>query len=376
MTTMTNTMGLILSGWKKPALKDLSYNRSVSAIPFGGKYRAIDFILSNMVNSGIKNVGVLTQYSFRSLMDHLGSGEEWDLDRRYDGLFIFPPTVSDEESGYYRGSADAMYHNLSFLKRSNEEYVVIAQGNGIFKMQMGDMLQYHIDKNADITLAYRKMHDYTTEELSSLGIIKIDEDNRIIDLQEKPLNPQSDLASIGIYLLRRTLLISLIEECIAHGNYDFVRDIMIRKLDKLNVCGYEFKGYWRNIYSVRNYYRCSMEVLDPAIREELFVRNGKIYTKVKDEAPAKYNEEAEVTNSIVADGCFIEGTVENSVLFRGVTVGKGAVVRNSIIMQGSVIEPDAIVEYAILDKNVVLTRGKYLKGDTDYPVVISKNSKV
>ncbi len=376
MTMMTNTMGLILSGWKKPALKDLSYKRSVSAIPFGGKYRAIDFILSNMVNSGIKNVGVLTQYSFRSLMDHLGSGKEWDLDRRYDGLFIFPPTMSDEESGWYKGSADAMYHNLSFLKRSNEEYVVIAQGNGIFKMQMGDMLQYHIDKNADITLAYRRMYDYTTEELSGLGIIRIDEDSRITDLQEKPLNPQSDLASIGVYMLRRTLLISLIEECIAHGNYDFVKDIMIRKLDRLNIYGYEFRGYWRSISSVRNYYRCSMEVLDPEIREELFIRNGKIYTKVKDEAPAKYNEEAEVTNSIVADGCFIEGTVENSVLFRGVTVAKGAVVRNSIIMQGSVIEPDAVVEYAILDKNVVLTRGKYLKGDADYPVVVSKNSRV
>lgn len=376
MTMVTNTMGLILTGWKKPGLKDLSYNRSVSAIPFGGKYRAIDFILSNMVNSGIKNVGVLTQYSFRSLMDHLGSGKEWDLDRRYDGLFIFPPTMTDEESGWYRGSADAMYHNLTFLRRSNEEYVVIAQGNGIFRMQMGDMLQYHIDKDADITLAYRKMYDYSPEEISSLGIIRIDGDNRIIDLQEKPLNPQSDLASIGVYLLRRKLLISLIEECIAHGNYDFVRDIMIRKLDELKIYGYEFTGYWRNIYSVRNYYRCSMEVLDPAVREELFVRNGKIYTKVKDEAPAKYNEEAEVTNSIVADGCFIEGTVENSVLFRGVTVSRGAVVRNSIIMQGSVIEPDAIVEYAILDKNVVLTRGKYLKGDADYPVVVSKNSKV
>jgi glucose-1-phosphate adenylyltransferase len=376
MVTMTNTMGLILSGWKKPALKDISYKRSVSAIPFGGKYRAIDFILSNMVNSGIKNVGVLTQYSFRSLMDHLGSGKEWDLDRRTDGLFIFPPSMSDEESGWYKGSADAMYNNLSFLKRSNEEYVVIAQGNGIFKMQMGDMLQYHIDTNADITLAYRKMYDYTMEELSSLGIIKIDWDNRIIDLQEKPLNPQSDLASIGIYILRRTLLISLLEECIAHGNYDFVKDILIRKLDRLNIYGYEFKGYWRNISSVRNYYRCSMEVLDPEIREELFVKDGKIYTKVKDEAPAKYNEEAEVTNSIVADGCFIEGTVENSVLFRGVTIAKGAVVRNSIIMQGSVIEQDAAVEYAILDKNVVLTKGKYLKGDADYPVVISKNSRV
>ena len=376
MVTMTNTMGLILSGWKKPALKDISYKRSVSAIPFGGKYRAIDFILSNMVNSGIKNVGVLTQYSFRSLMDHLGSGKEWDLDRRTDGLFIFPPSMSDEESGWYKGSADAMYNNLSFLKRSNEEYVVIAQGNGIFKMQMGDMLQYHIDTNADITLAYRKMYDYSMEELSSLGIIKIDADKRIVDLQEKPLNPQSDLASIGIYILRRTLLISLLEECIAHGNYDFVKDILIRKLDKLNIYGYEFMGYWRNISSVNNYYRCSMEVLDPQIREELFVNNGKIYTKVKDEAPAKYNEEAEVTNSIVADGCFIEGTVKNSVLFRGVTIAKGAMISNSIIMQGSVIEQDAAVEYAILDKNVVLTKGKYLKGDADYPVVISKNSRV
>ncbi|HOA55420.1 MAG: glucose-1-phosphate adenylyltransferase subunit GlgD [Clostridiaceae bacterium] len=374
---MTNTMGLILSGWKKPALKDLSYNRSVSAVPFGGKYRAIDFILSNMVNSGIKNVGVLTQYSFRSLMDHLGSGKEWDLDRRYDGLFIFPPSMSDDESGWYRGSADAMYNNLSFLKRSNEDYVVISQGNGIFKMQMGEMLRYHLDTDADITLAYRQMYDYTKEELSRLGIIRINEDNRVIDLQEKPLNPQSDLASIGIYILKRTLLIALLEECIAHGDYDFVRDIMIKKLDKLSIYGYEFKGYWRNISSVRNYYRCSMEVLsDPEIREELFVRNGKIYTKVKDEAPAKYNEEAEVTNSIVADGCFIEGTVENSVLFRGVTIAKGAVVRNSIVMQGSVIEQDAVLECGILDKNVVLTRGKYLKGDSDYPVVVSKNSVV
>lgn len=373
---MTNTMGLILSGWKKPALKDLSYIRSVSAVPIGGKYRAIDFILSNMVNSGIKNVGVLTQYSFRSLMDHLGSGKEWDLDRRYDGLFIFPPSLSDDENGWYRGSADAMYNNLSFLKRSNEEYVVISQGNGIFKMQMDEMLEYHLAVNADITLAYRKMHDYGREDLSSLGIINLDQSGRITDLQEKPLHPQSDLASIGVYMIRRSLLISLLEECIAHGDYDFVKDIMIKKLNRLGIYGFEFKGYWRNISSVRNYYRCSMEMLNPEIREELFIRNGKIYTKVKDEAPAKYNEEAEVTNSIIADGCFIEGIVENSVLFRGVTVAKGAVIKNSIIMQGSVIEQDALLEYAILDKNVVLTKGKYLKGEYDYPVVVSKNSIV
>ena len=373
---MTNTMGLILSGWKKPALKDLSYIRSVSAIPFGGKYRAIDFVLSNMVNSGIKNVGVLTQYSFRSLMDHLGSGKEWDLDRRYDGLFIFPPSLTEDDTGWYRGSADAIYNNLSFLKRSNEEYVVISQGNGIFKMQMDGMLEYHKKTKADITLAYRKMYDYSLEDLSRMGIIKIDENSRVTDLQEKPLNPQSDLGSIGIYMIKRTLLISLLEECMAHGEYDLVKDILIKKLDKIGVYGYEFKGYWRNISSVQTYYKCSMDMLNPEIRKELFIDNGKIYTKVKDEAPAKYNEEAEVRNSIIADGCFIEGIVENSVLFRGVMVAKGAVIKNSIVMQASVIEEGASIEYAILDKNVVLTKGKNLKGDLDWPIVVGKNSKV
>jgi len=373
---MTNAMGLILSGWKKPELKELSYIRSVSAIPVGGKYRAIDFILSNMVNSGIKNVGVLTQYSFRSLMDHLGSGKEWDLDRRYDGLFVFPPSLSEDESGWYRGSADAMYNNLSFLKRSNEDYVIISQGNGIFKMQFDEMLDYHMSVNADITMAYREMYDYSPDELSMLGIIKIDENNRIVDLQEKPLHPQSDLGSIGIYLIRRTLLISLLEECIAHGEYDLVKDILIKKLDKLGVYGYEFKGYWRNISSVQTYYKCSMDMLNPEIREELFFKNGKVYTKVKDEAPAKYNAEANVHNCIVADGCFIEGTVEDSVLFRGVTIAKGAVVKNSIVMQGAVIEEGATIEYAILDKNVIMTKGKYLKGESDYPFVVGKNSVV
>ncbi|NLV36984.1 MAG: glucose-1-phosphate adenylyltransferase subunit GlgD [Clostridiaceae bacterium] len=373
---MTNTMGLILSGWKKPALKELSSIRSVSAIPYGGKFRAIDFILSNMVNSGIKNVGVLTQYSYRSLLDHLGSGKEWDLDRKTDGLFLFPPSLSEDDIGWYRGSADAMYNNMSFLKRSNEEYVVISQGNSIFKMKLDGMLDYHLINNADITIAYRKMHDYTSEELSGLGIITLDENNRVIDLQEKPMNPQTNLGSIGIYMIRRTLLISLLEECIAHGQYDWVKDILIKKLDVLNIYGYEFSGYWRNISTVQSYYKCSMDMLNPDIRKELFISGGKIYTKVKDEAPAKYNEEAQVTNSIVADGCFIEGVVENSVLFRGVTVAKGAVVRNCIVMQASAIGEGASVEYVIIDKNVVMTEGKHLKGEADYPIVVSKNSVV
>lgn len=373
---MLNTMGLILTGWKKPELKDLSLIRSASAIPVGGKYRAIDFILSNMVNSGITNVGVLTQFSFRSLLDHIGSGKEWDLDRRYDGLFIFPPAVTGDDSGWYKGSADAMYSNLPFLRRSNEKYVVIAHGNGVFKMLFDGMLDHHIESGADITIAYRQMDDFTPEELTRLGIITLDPDGRVTDIQEKPLHPQTMNGSIGLYMIERELLINLLEECKAHGDYDFVKDILIKKVDKLKIYGYEFKGYWRNISSLGTYYRCNMEMLDPGIRYQLFTENGKVYTKVKDEAPAKYNEEAEVRNSIIADGCIIEGTVENSVLFRGVTVARGVSVRDSIILQGSRLEEYSSVEYAILDKSVVIRRDKHLKGDADWPIVIGKDSVV
>ncbi len=373
---MTNTMGLILTGWKKHRLKDLSGIRSSSAIPVGGKYRAIDFVLSNMVNSGVTNVGVLTQYSFRSLMDHLGSGKEWDLDRRYDGLFIFPPSLAGDDSGWYRGSADAIYNNLSFLKRSNEDYVIIAQGNGIYKMLFDDMLAYHIEKDADITVAYRDMSDLPKDELSQLGVLKLAEDGRVTDLQEKPLHPETVTGSMGVYVIRRERLIALLEECVAHGNYDFVKDIVIKKLDSLNVYGYKFNGYWRSFNSIQMYYSCNMELLDPEVRRQLFLENGKIYTKVKDEAPSKYNEEAEVTNSIIADGCIIEGTVENSVLFRGVTVAKGAVVRNSIVMQASRIGENASLDFAILDKNVVMSNGRHLKGEPSWPIVVGKNAVV
>lgn len=373
---MMNTMGLILTGWKNPRLRELTDIRSSSALMVGGKYRAIDFVLSNMVISGIKNVGVLTQYAFRSLMDHLGSGKEWDLDRKRDGLYIFPPSLMEDNTGWYRGSADAIYNNLTFLRRSNEEYVLLAQGNGIYKMVFDELLEFHRQKNADITVCYREMHDFLPDELTQLGILALDENERIIDLQEKPLHPKTIHGSMGVYIMKRELLIALVEECTAHGNYDFVKDILIKKLDQLRIFGFRFNGYWRNMSTVSMYYRCNMELLNPDIRHELFVRNGKVYTKVKDEPPAKYNDEAEVRNSIVADGCVVEGTVEGSVLFRGVTVKKGAVVRNSIIMQGSVIHEDVSLDHAILDKNVTISSGISIKGAQEWPVIISKNTVV
>ncbi len=373
---MTNTMGIILTGGMNTKLKELSAIRSLAAVPMGGKYRAIDFTLSNMVNSGITNIGVLTQYNFRSLMDHLGSGKEWDLDRKNNGLFVFPPYLSESDSGWYKGSADAMNNNITFLKRSNEEYVVITYGNCIYKMLFKEMLEFHVEKGADITIAYRDMVDFSDEEMSSLGLMDMKPDGRITDFQEKPQSPWTKTGSMGVYLIKRELLISLLEESQAHGYYDFVKDIVIKKINALKILGYRFDGYWRNLSTVQMYYKCNMDMLEPEIRHELFTRNGTVYTKVKDEAPAKYNDEAEVGNSIIADGCIIEGVVENSVLFRGVTVKRGAVVKDSIVMQGSTIEQGAQVQYAILDKNVLLTGGKYLKGELNFPIIVGKNVRV
>ncbi len=365
-------MGIILTGWKKPGLKELAAIRSGSAVPVAGKYRAIDFPLSSMVNSGINNVGVLTQYSFRSLMDHLGSGKEWDLDRKKDGLYIFPPSMGNDDTGWYRGSADAMYKNLTFLERSDEDFVIIAQGNCIYNMDFSKAVEYHVRKNAQITLIYRNMNDYTQEELRQLGIVRIDKNSRVTDLQEKPGNPETRLGSLGIYVAERKFLVSLLETCEAHGNYDFVKDILIRRLDTLQIYGYEFSGYWRNLNTVETYYRCNMEMLDPELINDLFIRRGKVFTKVKDETPAKYNEEALISNSIVADGCIIEGTVINSVLFRGVYVGKGAVIRDTIVMQDSVVQQGANLDSAILDKNVTITENRHLKGEKNWPLTVGK----
>lgn len=369
-------MGIILTGGANERLKQLTEIRSSSAIPIGGKYRAIDFVLSNMVNSGIDKIGVFTQYNFRSLMDHLGSGKEWDLDRRNDGLFIFPPFLSGNNSGWYKGSADAMYSNIEFLKRSYEEYVIIAQGNCVYKMLFKDMLAFHKSRNAHITVAYRDMFDFTREEVSFMGQLTVQEDGRIADMQEKPLQPKGISCSMGIYLLKRELLISLLEESIAKGNYDFVKDILIKKINTLNILGYKYSGYWRNLGTVNLYYRCNMELLNFEIRKQLFGENGRVYTKVKDEPPAKYNEEAYVKNSIIADGCIIEGTVENSVLFRGVTIRRGAVVKDSIIMQSSIVDENSNLQNVILDKDVVISRDISLKGATKLPIIVGKGTQV
>jgi len=369
---MNSMLGMITTGGNNLEMKELTAKRSVAAVAYGGRYRAIDFVLSNMINSGINKVGVVTQYSYRSLMDHLGSGKEWDLDKRMGGLYLFPPYLAESGSGWYQGSADAMYNNMTFLRHSNEEYVLITTGNCIYKMDYTPLLEQHKKSGADISVCCRDMADLDPEELKHFGIVQMNEGNRIVDMNEKSMNPNGTMASMGVYLLKRTLLIELLEESASKGLYDFVRDILIRRVDDLNIIGYVFEGYWRSMSSIPLFYKANMELLQPEIRKELLVDNGKIITKIKDETPAKYNEEAEVSNSIIADGCIIEGTVVNSVLFRGVKVSRGTVIKDCIVMQDTVVKDNVSLTNVILDKEVTITEGKVLKGEESYPIIVGK----
>lgn len=373
---MKRAMGIILTGGKNNRLKELSLERSIAAVPVGGKYRAIDFALSNMVNSGIINVGVITQYNIRSLIDHLGSGKEWDLDRKNEGLRIFPPYLSEFGTGWYKGSADAIYNNLTFLERSDEEFVIIGQGYAIYNMDYRPMLEQHVDKDADITIACRSMDDFSENEKKSFGMVDINEDGRITNFWEKPLNPKGGLGSMGVYIMKRKYLIELLQNSAAKGYTELVQDIIVRNVDTLRIFAYRFNGYWRPLNSIQLYYKTNMELLDPKVRLELLMDRRKIFTKVKDEPPAKYNEEARIKNSIVADGCIIEGYVENCILFRGVRVMKGVNLKDSIVMQGSVVEENVQLKYCILDKNVVISNGKVLNGDHEWPLIVGKNVRV
>ena len=373
---MSSLMGIVFALGDSRTMLELTKQRSSSAVPVGGKYRTIDFPLSNMVNAGIVNIGILAQYNYRSLMDHLGSGKEWDLDRKNDGLFIFPPYMNQSGTGWYRGTADALFSNLSYLNRSDEEYVLISDGGLIYKTNFNDMLSFHIKKNSDITIMVKKMN---TKEISSknlCGQVVLDTDQVIIDYAEKPINDVSDICSMNVFLLKRKLLISLIQDCIAHGNYDFIVDIVIKSLNKLKIHGFLYNGYYKSMSTIENYYDFNMDLLKPSLLKELFIDNGKIYTKVKDEVPAKYNEEADVKNSIVADGCIIEGKVENSVLFRGVIVNRGVTIKNSIIMQDSIIDLNSSLEYVIIDKEVRITENKHLRGESSWPLIIGKKAVV
>jgi glucose-1-phosphate adenylyltransferase len=367
-------VGIILAGGRNERLGELTRNRATSALPVGSCYRAIDFPLSNMTNSGISKVAIITQYNSRSLHDHLSSPKWWDLGSKQGGMFVFSPYQSGENSMWFRGTADCIYQNLTYLRRSNEPYVVISSGDCVYKMDYDDIIDYHERKNADITIAYRQVAD--SDDIRQYGVIELDAADRLTDLEEKPLEPQSDLASIGVYVISRPLLIELVETIVNEGRYDLVRDLLSRYRKRLRIYGYRFDGYWRNLGSIFSYFDCNMDFLRREVRNDFMMMYPFVKTKPKDEPPAKFNNMAHVTNCLVGSGAILNGSAHRSVIFRRVYTGEHSNISNAILMEGTYVGNNCVVEHAILDKGVILHNGARIIGSIEAPAVVVKGMEI
>ena len=370
---MKDMMGIVMADNSELTLNELTELRSVPALPFGGRYRLIDFILSNMVNSGIINVGIATNINYSSLMDHVGSGAPWDLNRKIYGLFMLPPYVRGGAGGISTGSIDQLYGVLTFLRRSRQQYVVLASGRTVCNMTFDEALNLHIEKDADITVVYRDTKE-KNDQLSRSNVYEVNEDGKVTGMETNPRYPKTTLQGMGMFIIERIKLIELIEDAYARGSHDFVRDILMNAVKSHKVYGYEYKGFTGIVDSIRSYYETNMKMLEPDVRKDIFGSKHRIYTKVKDQVPTQYGKTAIVSDSLIADGCIIEGKVENSIIFRGVHIAKGAVIKNSIVMQNSVIEENCDIENVIIDKECTLRQSKRLVGQPNYPVILPKRT--
>ncbi|MBR3539356.1 MAG: glucose-1-phosphate adenylyltransferase subunit GlgD [Eubacterium sp.] len=366
-------IGIILAGGNSSRMEELSAKRAVAAMPVAGCYRAIDFALSNMSNSHIQRVAVYTQYNSRSLNEHLNSSKWWDFGRKQGGLYIFTPTITTTNSYWYKGTADALYQNINFLKDAHEPYVVIASGDGIYKLDYNKVLEDHIAKGADITIVTKDLSP-EEDDISRFGVVKLGDNNRVEDFEEKPIVAETGTVSIGVYVIRRRQLIELLEACAAEGRTDFVKDILIRYKNVKKINAYRLESYWRNVGSVDSYYRTNMDFLKRDVRDYFFRQQPGVYTKVEDLPPAKYNSDAVATNSLIASGCIINGTVENSVLFKKVYVGNNCVIKNSIILNDVHIGDNCYLENCIIESRDTIRANTVHTGEAGKPKIIVEKS--
>ena len=366
-------VGIILAGGNNSRMQELSNKRAIAAMPVGGSFRSIDFALSNMSNSHVHTVAVLTQYSARSLNEHLSSSKWWAFGRKQGGLYVFNPTVTADNSWWYRGTADAMYQNIDFLKRRHEPYVIICSGDCVYKMDYNKVLDYHVEKKADVTIVCKDMDE--AEDVSRFGIIRMDEESRIVEFEEKPMVSSSNTVSTGIYIIRRGMLIEMLERSAMEGRYDFVTDILIRYKNMKRMYGYKMTEYWSNISTVESYFATNMDFLKPEVRKYFFCEEPSVYSKVDDLPPAKYNAGAEVRNSLISSGCIINSKVENSVLFKKVFVGKNCVIKNSIILNDVYIGDNTHIENCIVESRGTLNANTYYCGENGIKIVSENNHR-
>ncbi len=366
-------IGIILAGGRSNRMRELSQKRAACAMPVAGNFRSIDFALTNMEYSRVQKVAVLTQYNSRSLNEHLSSSKWWDFGRKQGGMFLFTPSFTSENGNWYRGTADAIAQNISFLKNSHEPYVVIASGDCVYKMDYGEVLEYHVAKRADITVVCKDMPEDASVE--RYGTVTLDGDGRITEFVEKPIVAKSKTISCGIYVIRRRALIELLERSEEEGRFDIVQDILIRYKDVKRIYGYKINSYWSNIASVDDYFRMNMDFLKPEVRNYFFKEYPGVNSKVADLPPAKFNVGVNVRNSLLSSGCIVNGDVEDSVLFQQVYVGNNCVIRNSLILNDVYIGDNAYIENCIVESGSTIRANAYYKGENAVRIVVEEKGE-
>ncbi len=376
-----NALGIIFPNSYDKTMPEMTNDRLMASIPFASRYRLIDFILSSMVNGGIDNVTIMVKENYWSLIDHLGSGREWDLARKNGGLNIVPPFAMRNQK-VYGGRIEALVNILAFLKKQKEEYVIISDANIAVNFDFADMIQKHIESGADVTLAYANLEgpktlpDTIESGRDMYYLVDLDVDGRVTDIKiNRELSPGPHDLSMNIYIMRRDRMIELVHDAYVDGGIYFERDVLLRNIKDLHIQGYKFSGYFAVIYGMKTYYDESMRLLKNDNLDALFEGNT-IYTKIRDDNPTRYIGDPKVVNTMAADGCVIEGEVENSILFRGVKIAKGAKVKNAILMQDTVVGENTEVRYVITDKNVKIGRDQKISGSQEYPFYVPKGKEV
>ena len=374
-------VGLIFANIHDNSISELTRMRTTASIPFGARYRLIDFMLSNMVNSDITKIGIVTRNNYQSLLDHLETGKDWDLARRSGGIKILPPYITSFENSaankFNTSRLEALMGAVNFISRCDEDYIVMSDCDVICNIDIQKVIDAHIKSGAEITFVTKTMDltGYTSPE--ALPVIDVNGDGKVVDFTERKTFDGVTHVYTNIMVMKRTYLLDIIENSISHGYTSFLHDVIAKSLASADYRTYEYDGWYAHIGSMEEYFETSMKLLTSEAREGLFgIKNHPILTKVRNSAPTRYCEGAKVVNSVVADGCVIEGTVENSIIFRGVKVSAGAVVKNSILFQDTYVCPNSSLNCVIADKNVVIKDGRNLSGHESMPFYIGKDVSV
>lgn len=375
---MREAMGIIFANDDYARLSELTFHRATASLPFAARYRLIDFALSNFVNSSVTKVGIITKSNYSSLMDHIRMGRDWDLNRKNSGIAVFPPFANNNSRMVYKGKIEALEGIMDYLERAREEYVILVDGNIVANIDYKAIFKKHIESNAEITLL-----TYMTKPLKSRRVIINKKENKTNIIKEilVETNHTSDKSkdvemSLEACILKRELLINMVNSAYSKGFVDFDQIVLQKIVEKYKVVAYPIEGCVNSVYDIKSYFDISMSLLDEKILEDLFYKHGRIFTKVKDSVPVFYGDSSKVKNSLIADGCIIDGTVENSILFRGVTVEEGACIKNSIVMEHTSIGKNSKLNYVIADKDVVIKEKIVMSGHESYPVVIAKGKHI